>query len=103
VADPLWEEFRKLEARQHAQATDSTRLQGEVDEICSRVERLEGDMRNVATKNDLQYSRDLLSANIHSIKESVDPLKKGIYALVWLVIAAVVGGGLAFLINKPGP
>jgi hypothetical protein len=101
--DPLWEELRRLEGRQHQHAMDNTRMQGEVDEICSRVERLEGEMKNVATKPDLQFTRDLITQQLTGIKDTVDPLKKGIYALVWLIIAAVVGGGLAFLINRPGP
>jgi hypothetical protein len=99
--DALWEEYRRLDSRQHAHANDSTRMQGELDEICSRVERLEGDMKNVATKTDLQFSRDLITAKLDAMKETVDPIKRGVYAVVWLIIAAVIAAGLAFLFNKP--
>lgn len=101
TTEALWDELRRLDGRQHAQANDSTRMQGEVDEICSRVERLEKDMANVATKTDLQHHSTLIGQKMDALKETFAPIRNGVYALVWLIIAAVVGGGLAFLINKP--
>ncbi len=99
--DALWDELRRMDRAQVDHIRDSVRIQGEVDEICSRVERLERDMSNVATKNDLGHSRDLISAQLTNLKDSVDPMRKGVYALVWLVISTVIVAGLAFLLSKP--
>lgn len=101
VADEVWNELRRLDRQHNALINDHTRMQGEADEVCSRVERLEKDMANVATKPQLQHTQDLINEKLAALKESIDPLRRGIYALVWLIIAAVVGGGLAFLIRTP--
>lgn len=58
-------------------------------------------MANVATKADLNHASTMVKQQIDHLKETFDPIRKGIYALIWLIIAAVVGGGLAFLINTP--
>lgn len=58
-------------------------------------------MANVATKADLNHASTMVSQQIDHLKETFNPIKNGVYALIWLIIAAVVGGGLAFLINKP--
>ena len=84
-------------------------LETKVAVIMEKVINIEGKVGKIEARLDSEYVTrgelnarvQLIEANNVALKESVELLKKIVYGVISLIITAVVGGGLAFLINKP--
>jgi hypothetical protein len=72
-----------------------TKIEGKIDKMESRMDQ------EFVTRGELEAKLKLSDANNAVLKDNVETLKKIVYGVVSLILTAVVGGGLLFLINKP--
>lgn len=99
------EEFSRLEARVHRLADDvqSHRAQLGEHKLLLKIlkESVDGLRVSMATSEQLDALENTLHLKLDNLTAAVDPIKRGVYWIVTLVLGAVVLAGMALLLRRP--
>jgi len=93
------EEVRRLRETSHEHTTSLAQHTGMFLEYEVRMENVERSVETLATKADVDHHAETLTLKLDHLKETVDPIKHGIYWMVGLVLAAVIAALLSLVVK----
>lgn len=98
-------ELQRIRERMHKIADDVQEHRMKIGECLIRIsqnEKAVTDLReSMATSEQLENAVNLMTVKMSSLQQSIDPIRRGVNAVVMLIVTTLVGAILALLIYGP--
>lgn len=101
------EEAQRIANRVHRLADTVQRHELALAKQLQRIETTEGDVKDLrdsmATSEQLKSAVSNIDLRFTHLHDAIDPIRKGVYALVWLILSSIVIAVLALVLRGPTP